>query len=225
MKLSEQIGKDRERFRKLPDRQSKAHFLWDYYKVPLLVCCGTIVFLLVSLIGSHDRRDVCLHAVLINNDSLVISCDDTVFDRLLADYGYETKGKKAEINADFALGREGSENQEVESLQVLSAMFALDDIDIYVSDRYYFDYFREVDAFHDLSVLLPEELIRSHEEDLYRYENSQGQSIIGGIFLHEGSPLHEAGYYHNDIVLGIATNCGNLEAAQAVILQILSDRN
>lgn len=225
MKLSEQIRKDKERFAKLPDRQSRLHFIWDYYKIPIIASCCIIVLLLVNFLSSLDRRDVCLHAILVNNDSLLVSCDDTVFDRLLAENGYDTKGRVAEINADYALGREGSENQEVETLQVLSAMFALDDIDIYVSDPYYFDYFREVDAFHDLSVLLPEELIRECEEDLYRYENSQGQSIIGGILLHEGSPLHEAGYYHNEAILGIATNCGNLEAAQAVILQILSDRN
>ncbi|MBQ6559951.1 MAG: hypothetical protein IJL85_03880 [Erysipelotrichaceae bacterium] len=224
MKLNDLLKQDKERFSKLPDRQSKLNFLWDYYKIPIIVALCALCLIAITLLFRSDH-DVSMHVILLNNDSLVVECDDTVFDRLLEEGGYDLQGKQADVNVNYSIGREGSENEDSETIQVLSAMFALDDIDLYVSDKYYFDYFAEVDAFHDLSVLLPEETIQAHEDELYRYDNSFGQSIIGGILLHEGSPLHEAGYYHGDVVLGIATNCGNLEAAQAFILRLLSDRN
>ena len=224
MKLNELLKQDRERFSKLPDRQSKLNFIWDYYKIPIIVALCALCLIAITLLFRTDH-DVSMHVILLNNDSLIVECDETVFDRLLEEGGHDPQGKTADVNVNYSIGREGSETEDSETIQVLSAMFALDDIDLFVSDQYYFDYFAEVDAFHDLSVLLPEEVIQAHEDELYRYDNSFGQSIIGGIFLHDGSALHEAGYYHDDVVLGIATNCGNLEAAQAFILRILSDRN
>ncbi|MBO4358216.1 MAG: hypothetical protein IKX97_05265 [Erysipelotrichaceae bacterium] len=222
MRLSELIRQDREQFADLPDRRSRFNFIWDYYKIPIIALLSFLVLSLIIISTNLRRADVSLYAVLLNNDSLAVECDDTVFDRLLEESGLELKGKKADINASYSLGRELKENEDAETLQVLSAMFAMDDIDIFVADREHFDYFARTDAFCDLNALIPEELLKN---DLYAYEDSRGNTVAGGIILHEGSPLHEAGYYHSDVVLGIAVNCGNIEAARAAVMQILSDTN
>ena len=86
------------------DARQRAVFIWDYYKFPLLALLFLLLFLFAVFLGNAGREDVCLHAVLINNDSLIRDCDDTVFDRLLADAGIDTGRKKTEISADFSLG-------------------------------------------------------------------------------------------------------------------------
>ena len=217
MKLNEQLRKDREQFSKLPDRQSRIHFLWDYYKVPIIAAASIVLLFLFILSTNLKRSDVSLYAVLINNDSLLVECDDTVFDRLIEDSGLNLKGKSADINDRFFLSMENNDNEDAETLQVLSAMFALDEIDLFVADKEHFDLFGQESAFNDLSAVIPLELQQKHEDMLYRYKNSSGNTILGGIILKEGSPLHEAGYYHNEVILGMAANCGNPEAAEAVI--------
>ncbi|MBR4421240.1 MAG: hypothetical protein IKS69_01740 [Erysipelotrichaceae bacterium] len=217
MKLNEQIRQDRERFSKLPDRQSKLHFLWDYYKIPIIAVLSVLFIFVFILSTDLKRSDVSLYAVLINNDSLVMECDDTVFDRLIKEGGYDAKGKTADINDRFFLSMENNDNEDAETLQVLSAMFALDEIDLFVADQEHFDLFGKEGAFTDLSTIIPIELQQKHEDMLYRYQDSNGNTVLGGILLKTGSPLHEAGYYHNEVILGMAANCGNPEAAEAVI--------
>ena len=220
MKLTDLIRKDREQFAKLPDRRSRLTFLWDYYKIPIIAAVSFLIILVIVLSTNLRRSDVSLYAVLVNSDSLAVECDDTVFDRLLEKSGLDLKGKKADINDRYFLGMENNDNQDGETLQVLSAMFTLDEIDLFVSDQEHFDLFAKEGAFSDLNTVIPAELQQSLEDMLYRYEDSSGKTIIGGIILKEGSPIHKAGYYHNDVILGMAANCGNAEAAQAVILSL-----
>ena len=49
--------------------------------------------------------------------------------------------------------------------------------------------------------------------DLYTCTTEDGNEIVAGIWLHEGSPLHEAGYYTGDVVIGVAANAQNLDPA------------
>ena len=217
MKLNEQIKQDRERFSKLPDRQSKLHFLWDYYKIPIIAALSILLLSIFILSTNLKRSDVSLYAVLVNNDSLLVECDDTVFDRLIEEGGYDAKGRTAQINDRYFLSMENNDNEDAETLQVLSAMLALDEIDLFVADKEHFDLFGQESAFSDLSTVIPLKLQQKHEDMLYRYQDSSGNTVLGGIILKEGSALHEAGYYHNEVILGMAVNCGNREAAEAVI--------
>ena len=127
MRLIEQLKDDREKLLRMDDARQRAVFIWDYYKFPILALLFLLLFLFAVILGNSGREDICLHAVLINNDSLIIECDDTVFDRLLADAGIDTGREKAKISADLALGRSDDEADDIEAIQVLNAMFLLSD--------------------------------------------------------------------------------------------------
>lgn len=43
-----------------------------------------------------------------------------------------------------------------------------------------------------------------------------------GVRLHGGSPLHRAGLYSRDVVMGIAENGENMEAALQLLKEILA---
>ena len=47
----------------------------------------------------------------------------------------------------------------------------------------------------------------------YTCTTEDGNEIVAGIWLHDGSPLHEAGYYTGDVVIGVAANAQNLDPA------------
>ena len=114
---------------------------------------------------------------------------------------------------------------DIETLQVLNAMFLMYDIDLYVSDERYFEYFADSDAFADLSLLIDADLLSAiPDTERYYYTDSNGVRTLKGICLKEGSALHEAGYYHNEVIIGAVGSGDNLDKAIAVISQLLSNR-
>ena len=78
------------------------------------------------------------------------------------------------------------------------------------------------DAFVDLSLFLEPELYENTGSEPHWYENGEGRTILGGIVLKEGSALHQAGYYHANVVIGVAANAENLDAAVTFVRQVLA---
>lgn len=216
------ISKDRKRLETLPDRKSRMQFIWDYYKVSILTVLFLLIVALIALLGSIGKADVKMYAVLLNSDSLVAECDDTVFEKFLEDAGIDMKGKRVDINASLALGKDYSEIEDAQTLQVLTALFTVSELDIFVADEERFVMFIDQDGFCDLSKYIEEDILSRHAEDLYRYEDSKGNTIIGGIILHEGSPIHKAGYYHDDVILGVVAGADHMDEAIAFVKQLLS---
>ena len=129
MKLSEQIRADREKLKKLPDRNSRLRFIWDYYKYPLLFVSTVLVILLVSFISNIGKADINLYVVLLNNDSPIVECDESVFKDTMNRAGIDMNRKRVDVNKDLSLGMGTTEATDMETLQVLTALFSISDLD------------------------------------------------------------------------------------------------
>ena len=216
------ISKDRKCLETLPDRKSRMQFIWDYYKIPILTVLFLLTVAVIALFSNAGKADVKMYAVLLNSDSLVAECDDAVFEMILEDAGVDMKGKRVDVNASLALGKDYSEIEDAETLQVLTALFTVSELDVFVADEERFVMFIDQDGFCDLGKLIEADVLNRHAEDLYRYEDSKGNTITGGIILHEGSPIHKAGYYHDDVVLGVVAGADNMDAAIVFVKQLLA---
>ena len=166
-----------------------------------------------------------MYAVLLNNDSKVVECDSQIFDRYLEKGGIDLKKKTTDINAELTLGQKNNEAEDPTTLAVLTALFTISDLDVYVSQQQYFDMFAKDGGFADLSVLIDKEILNRYQADLYHYKDESGRETVAGIILHEGSPLHKAGYYHDDVIIGVCARAANLDEAITFIREMLSDNN
>ena len=225
MKLSEQIKTDVERYKNIESKKSRRAFIWDYYKYPIIGICAALAIIIMILVNNIGRGNVGMYAVLVNTDSLIVECDATVFDRYVQAGGWDLGKKKTDVNDRYTLGAEMNEAADVETLQVLTALFSISDMDLFAAVKEYFDYFAVEGGFADLSLLIDKDLLDKVESDLYYTENSDGTKALSGIVLHEGSPLHKAGYYHGDVYIGVVSRAENLDAALAFVKGILSDIN
>ncbi|MBQ1482747.1 MAG: hypothetical protein IIZ28_04160 [Erysipelotrichaceae bacterium] len=221
MRLSERLKKDREQLKRLPDKKSRLMFIWDYYKIPILTLVCVLLISLIAAVNNIGRPQVSMYVVLLNNDSSVVRCDDTVFDRYLEKAGLDLSGKKANIAVDYSLGNEFNESADIETLQVLTALFTVSDLDLYVSPQEYFEYFAKENGLADLSRLIDGSLLEKHKEDLYYCDTADGGRVLAGIILRPGSPLHEASYYHDEVIIGAVSNAANMAEAVAFISEIL----
>ncbi len=221
MKLIERLKKDREIINKIDNKKDKYIYLWDYYKIPIVSIILIFFIIIATIFSTIGKKQEILYVVLLNNDSSIVEVDESIFIDELSKANIDTENKIVDVNSYLSLGLD--DGQDGETLQVLNALFSLTDLDLFVGPKEYFDTFASKDAFCDLSLLIDGELLDKHKDDLYIYEDSNNQKIVGGIILHSDSIIHKAGYYHNDVIIGATSNGVNLENAIAFIIQILSD--
>lgn len=223
MKLSEQIKKDRQQLAKFSSLSQKLTFIWDYYKALVIAAAAIILVSLISFVSNIGRENINLYVVLLNNDTLVAEYEESFFNDTMSRRGIDMKGKTSSVNTELSLGLSNNEAADMETMQVLTALFSISDLDVYVAPEEYFEYFAANNGFADLGVLIDASLLG--KEDLYRYDNGAENQPVQGIVLHDGSPLHKAGYYHDDVIIGVVGNATNFDEAIALVTQLLRDRN
>lgn len=221
MKLRQRWEKDREALKKLSGRD-KWLFVWDYYRIPLIAAACVIFLTAVTLLTNAGREEVALYAVFVNTDIRLEEPDASALNALAEASGIPMEGKTVDLTANLTLGQTYGEADDAQTVQVLAALFGISDLDLFAADEAVFERYAQQDAFADLSVLIDRELLDG--ADVYTY-SVDGKTVTGGIVLHPGSVLHEAGYYHGNVIVGAAVNAENLEEAVAMIRAMLEAQN
>ncbi len=217
MNLSNQIKRDKLTFRRL-EGNKKWLFIWDYYKIPIisiLVVLSIGVLLLVGL----NKAKTGLYIVMVNTNSEI---DRKTIPHLFEENGIDLAGRKTDVETNYTLRYDDITETDVETVQVLAVRFGIGDLDLFVANEAVFESYAVKDAFVDLSLFIPEELLKENEADLYRYKNTDGHEITGGLWIRKGSPLHNAGFYQEDVLIGAAYLAENLDNALDFIQQLLS---
>lgn len=217
MNLKKRWKADREALKKLSG-QEKWLFIWDYYRIPLIALGCVMILTAITLLTNAGREEVALYAVFVNSDRALEEPDSTPLDALAERAGIPMEGRTVDVTANLTLGQDLNEAYDAQTVQVLAALFGISDLDLFAADEAVFEGYAQQDAFADLSVLIDRELLAG--ADLYTY-TLEGKTVTGGIVLHSGSALHEAGYYHGDVIVGAAVNAEHLEEAVAVLRQLL----
>ena len=218
MSLKSRFQADRETLARL-DRKGKVQFIWDYYKLPI-VALGVCLALLVSVVSINlSRWDTVMYAVFVNTDQTGVEPDAALLDAVLEEAGVDMRKRHIDVTANLTLGQ--NEAYDGQTIMVLAALFGISDLDLFASDEAVFQRYADQNAFADLSKLIEPELLSPHEADLYYYDIEDGQRVLGGIVLHPGSVLHQAGYFHADVILGAAINGENLDMAIRFIKALL----
>ena len=220
MKMKKRLAADREIFQTL-DRQQRLLFIWDYYKIPILAAASAVILTLMVLLTWAGKKDVAMYAVFVNSDAAVAQTKPELLDELLASNGIDMDGKSIDITADLTLGTQYNNDTDGQTLQILAAMFGISGLDVFAAEQASFDRYASQDAFVDLSLFLEPELYAKAGCKPYWYENADGQKILGGIILKPGSVLHEAGYFHADTLIGVASNAQYLDEAVAFVEALL----
>jgi len=219
------IRKDRQKLSEMTGLSSKIRFLWDYYKAPIIAITLVLTIGLISVLNNIGRANVNLYVVLLNNDTIIRECDESIFNDTMSRRGIDMKKKTVNVNTELSVGIGSDEAADMETMQVLTALFSISDLDVYVAPREYFDYFAANNGFADLNVLMDKNLLAEYSADLYKYDETAANRPVQGIVLHKGSPLHKAGYYHGDVIIGVVKNAVHFDEAVAFLQQLLRDIN
>ena len=221
MKLTERLRRDRETLRRL-EGKNRGRFLWDYYKVPIVVLAAVILLGALTIATSTRHAKCVLYAVFVNAAPADGQHDAAPLEALLARGGVDMDKKRVDLTADLYLGADFDAGDDGRTIQVLAARFGISDLDFFAADPASFERYAVLGAFADLSVLIEPELWQGRpEDDLIWHEEDDGRRTLQGIVLHSPSPLHAAGYFLGDAAVGAAASGENLDAAVVLVRELL----
>lgn len=221
MKLKDRVRADREILRSL-GREERLLFIWDYYKIPILAAVSAIVLLVMVLVSWAGKKGVAMYAVFVNSDASAVQTQPELLNEMLSISGVDMEGKTIDITADLTLGKDYSNETDGATIQILASLFGISGLDVFAAEMETFDRYAVQDAFVDLSLFLEPELYEKKGCEPYWYLNGDGHKIMGGVVLKPGSAVHTAGFYHADVVIGVAANAQNLEEAVSFVKQLLA---
>ncbi len=216
MRIKDRLRADAVTFQRL-DSKDRWLFIWDYYRVPIITVLVVLAVISLVLIGL-GRNDTVLYVVMVNADD---ETEKTVVMDLLQDGGVDLDGRNVDVDTSYTLDYDDVTETDVQTVEVLAVRFGIGDLDVFAADEAVFESYAVKDAFIDLSLFIPAEVLEANEADLYRYKNSDGYEIVGGLWIREGSPLHEAGFYSEDALIGVAAMAQNLDNALLLVQQLL----
>ena len=217
--VTDQFKRDGETLKRLKGKK-KIEFLWDYYKIPIVAAAIVLVFAVLALVIRSPQKDTALYIVWIN---AVSQEESTYFDDCLTAAGIDTEKKHADVNASFSLGIPGNDAADAQTLQVLSALFGIGDLDLYIADPEHFDLYAVRGAFSDLTELLPEDILAMAGDRLYYAENEAGEEKAVGYRITEGSGAAKAGYLAagTEAIAGVLENALNRDTALRVLTEMI----
>lgn len=212
------IEREKETLRPM-SRRERLRYIFAYYKWSIAVVAAVLaVIVLIVCLRLRGSR-VAMYAVFVNADE---SSDTLILDRLLEEDGLLPGGKHVELQANYSLYRDELSGSDGDVIQILSAEFGVGDLDLFVADKKVFDMFAEKGGFENAGLMISAELKQKYPDDIYTYEDEDGNTVAGGVRLRDGSLLHRAGYYSGDVLAGIVSNAEHLDEALALMEKLLA---
>ncbi len=212
--------------------KKKAEYIWDYYKIHILVG------LLVLGLGTHlvvkiaTHRDPLMNIIMLDceNPSFVSS---EVFGEFLADGGYEIYELAVNCNTSIDFYEEGEEDSTLfssalyENGQLKQAYYAFvwaGDYDLVMGEGDIFQETADGAAFADLSEYLSAETLEIYKDYLvYTDEKGEKEPYPCAIVLgEENGWLQEQGLYKTCSV-GLLNNAPNPEISVELLRYLLSE--
>ena len=148
-----------------------------------------------------------------------------VIEEILSENGYDMTKKKASVDSNYTLSFDNATDSDIATLQVLSALFGIGDLDLFVSDKEVFDKFAVKNGFSDLRAFISSDILSANEDKIYYFEKENGESVPIAIILEDGSVLHKEGLYEKTVYCGIVSRAENADTAADIIKSLLIVQN
>ena len=175
--------------------KTKAEYIWDYYKLPILLTILGAGLVISFIYNRVTYREPVLNVLMINCNDMM-NTDDSGFDEFLTTYGYDPEESPVSVNASMYFP-EDDYSQSFNEIQVLGTLIAAGGQDIFLGRGAIFLDYAEQGAFQDLSELLPAELLARSEDQLLYSTDENGDSYPCAIEVSDNEWLMKNNYYES----------------------------
>lgn len=208
MGINDEIKDQTKKMKDMTFKQ-KVAYIWEYYKFWIL---GGIVFIIfvVTLTGDiiDSKRPYYLNGMMLNSN---LAYDDTVnLDEMFAaEMGVDMEKMQLFIDKDMKIPTDGSYDQMTMAYQTkLVSGYAAGELDVVIGPIAAMATSANVDAYADLTKILPQSLLDEledrgyefyyftpSEDDLEEESIKEGEPYVGGIYMDSCRLLYDIGQY------------------------------
>lgn len=214
---------EKKTFRTMTVKEKIEH-IWEYYKLALFGFFAAIALLIYGI--SHllfPDPEILLNVVLVNT-GFMDEPEQDAFLRYLTEQGYDPERETISVNTGLYMNLEAADQTSAISYQAIAAMLLTGDLDLLVGNEDVISLLGSGGGLSDLQELLPGEVLAKHQEQLYLMTGEESrESYVGGIWLTEGNPLMQDGYYEVPTLAAIPYSSGKQELAAEVMLYLLGE--
>lgn len=211
--IHDEIREQNAKLKDAPLKERLSYFK-EYYLKTTLVVIAILIFvgsLAYTMITAPD--DTAFAAYFFNDTG--DSSSTVLIDEFVAYTGIDTKEHEAYIDASMNYSSDSGSYTDYTGIEKTMAVIATNELDIIIGDQEAFDYFTRSECFHDVTTILPENLLEKFQDKIYYYTFEEtGETVPVGIYVTDSPKLNENYYYvDKEPILGFLINSDSIENA------------
>ena len=211
--LKTEAAQEREKLKQMSFKD-KLWYIWEYYKIHMLVGCVILFFLYaLGTIFYQKSFTTQLYTIVMNDRSMSAANYDKLAEDFKIRMGY---GKKDKVELDTSLyisfGKTTSE-LDYASLAKVTAIVASQDLDIMIADTAAVDHYAANGGFLNLEEALPADVWEMVKDDIYMAKDESGNSFPAAINLDHSHFREKAGTQMDEAYFTLVSNYNRIDTA------------
>lgn len=221
--MHDEIREQNAKLKNAPLREKLAYFKEYYLKTTIIAVVAIILVgsMIYSMLTSPS--DTAFAAYFYNNTGDM--SDSGLIDGFVTYAGIDTKKSNAYIDTTMHYSPDGQNLDAYAMLEKSMAIITTGELDVVVGDTDTIDYFANSECLHDITTILPEDLLEIFQDKLYYAKLGESDELTPvGIYVTDAPKLNEYHYYTDmEPVFGFVANSNSLDNAVAFLRYLYLD--
>lgn len=211
--MHDEIREQNAKLKDAPLKDKAAYFKEYYLKTTIVVVLAAVFIGYLAYTMLTAPSDTAFAAFFFNDTG--DSSSTELLDGFVEHLGLDTKEHEAYIDATMNYSPDGSDYDAYMGLEKSMAVISTGELDIIVGDADTIDYFSRSECFHDITAVLPDDLLAKFEDKLYYAKLGENDELTPvGIYVTDSPKLNQYYYYvDKEPILGFLVNSDSLDNA------------
>lgn len=218
--MHDEIREQNAKLKDAPFREKAAYFKEYYLKTTIVAAIAAIfvVYLAYSILTAPS--DTAFAAFFYNDTG--DSSNTELIDGFVEYMDIDTKEHDAYIDATMNYSSDASDYDAYMGIEKAMAVLSTGELDVIVGDTDTLDYFARSECLHDITTILPDDLLAQFEDKLYYAKSGENAELIPvGVYVADSPKLNQYYYYvDREPILGFVINSNSIDNAIAFLRYI-----
>ncbi len=218
--MHDEIREQNAKLKGAPFREKLSYFQEYYLKTTLLVIAAVIFIGYIAHSMLTAPSDTAFAAYFFNDTG--DSSNTELIDGFMEYLELDTSAHEAYIDATMNYIPDSGDINVFMSLEKTMAVISTSELDVVVGDAETADYFAKSECLHDITTVLPDDLLTKFKDKLYYAEVGEAKELVPvGIYVTDSPKLNEYYYYvDREPILGFIINSNSMDNAIAFLRYI-----
>lgn len=200
--------------------KDKCWYIWEYYKIPILIGLG-VIFLLVTLLPSIiNRKDPVYTCYIINNP--IFDDSYTTLKDGFTTYANIDPKEEWDLDSSMVIDLQNSMDSGYEYYMKITAVIAAKGLDTMIGDQEVIENYSVLAGLLNLQETLPADILDLVDSRLYYVTNEEGESIPCAIEVTDSAALKNAGIRQDTLYFSIVGNSPHIDMSILFLKYLLN---